>query len=133
MKKKIKRITLWGLFFALVFILSLYLSHSMEVAHAADKAAEGPAACLACHGSFDDLVAKKASFKTDRGETVNPHQYIPHNKKTAENVPNCTDCHSKHPVPPEGKIDLSKGNVDSCFLACHHAQNFEPCSSCHKR
>jgi hypothetical protein len=133
MTTQAKRITLWGLFLAVAFVLGLYLSAATKVADAADKAAQGPAACLACHGgSFETLVSKKPSFKAASGETVNPHRYIPHNEKKVESVPNCFDCHSMHPIPPKEKIDLSKIKVDSCFLACHHAQSFERCDNCHK-
>jgi hypothetical protein len=132
MKTQIKVITLWVLFLALALIVGVYLSDTMKVADAADNA-EGPAACLACHGgSFDKLASKKAAFKAPSGEIINPHQYVPHNEKKAENVPNCIDCHSAHPIPPKEKIDLSKVTVDSCF-SCHHEKNFNRCNTCHNK
>jgi hypothetical protein len=133
MKTQIKRMIISGLFLALTIIAGLYLSGTMKVADAADKVEQGPAACLACHGgSFDKLVDKKPAFKAPSDEIVNPHQYIPHNQKIAENVPDCTGCHSKHPIPPKEEIDLSKVNVDSCFQ-CHHEQNFRKCKTCHRK
>jgi hypothetical protein len=104
----------------------------IQVANAADPSAKESAACLACHGgSFDKLSSKKPAFKAPTGEIINPHVYIPHKERKAENVPNCTDCHSKHSLPPAGKIDLSQVKVDSCFRACHHDNNFKPCQDCH--
>ena len=133
MKTQIIRITLWGLFFTLALIVSLSLFGTMKVARAADEGKQGPAACLACHGeSFEKLASEKPAFKAPSGEIINPHKYIPHNEKKAENVPNCTDCHSTHPIPPKGKIDLAKVNVDSCF-GCHHSMNFQQCSNCHQK
>ena len=111
-----------------------YLSESIKIANAADTAAQGPAACLACHGrSFDKLAAKKATFKAPSGETINPHMYVPHDETKAENVPDCTNCHSPHPVPLKGKNDLSKVSIDHCYLSCHHQQNFERCDKCHRK
>ncbi|HSW40413.1 MAG TPA: hypothetical protein VLL97_13070, partial [Acidobacteriota bacterium] len=33
--------------------------------------------CLACHGSYDEIIAATADYKTSRGVAVNPHKYIP--------------------------------------------------------
>ncbi len=133
MKTQTIRIALWGVFFTLAFITGLSLFDTMKVADAADEGKQGSATCLACHGgSFDKLASKEPFFKAPSGEIINPHKYVPHNEKKAENVPNCTDCHSAHPIPPTGKVDLSKINVDNCF-GCHHAQNFQQCSNCHQK
>ncbi len=134
MKTKAKRLVLCGAFLVLASIRGGYLAHSIKFADAANEAAKGPTACLTCHGgSFDKLASKEPSFKASSGEMINPHRFIPHNEKKVENVPDCTDCHSTHPIPPKGKIDLSKVNVDTCFLACHHQQNFERCNTCHHK
>jgi hypothetical protein len=131
MKPKQKRMTLLG-FLLLTLIVSFYLSHTTKVASAVDEAPQGPAACLSCHGgSFDKLADKKPGFKTESGVLVNPHQFIPHNEKKAENVPKCLDCHTPHPNPPKEKIELSKVNVETCYVSCHHLRNFEKCSKCH--
>jgi len=130
---KTKKILYGGALFVLILIIAGYLLRYINSVQA-DTGAQGPAACLACHGgSFEKLASQKPAYKASSGEIVNPHQYIPHNEKKPENVPNCTDCHSTHPIPPKEKIDLSKVNVDSCFLSCHHQQNFEPCNNCHKK
>jgi hypothetical protein len=132
LKPQQKRTTQLGFFLVLTLILGFYLSDTTKVANAVDKKPRGAAVCLPCHGgSFDKLAAKGASFKTDSG-MVNPHQFIPHNEKKAENVPDCLDCHTAHPNPPKEKIDLSKVNIENCYLSCHHQQNFEKCDDCHK-
>ena len=132
MKPKQKRIFFLGFSLFLPLILAFYLSGIPKVADAVDKKPRGAAACLPCHGvTFDELAAQKASFKSDSG-MVNPHQFIPHNEKKAENVPDCLDCHTAHANPPKEKIDLSKVNIENCYLSCHHQQNFEKCDNCHK-
>ena len=104
-----------------------------KAAEAASEQKNQSAACLACHGgSFDKLATKPASFKTATGELINPHVYVPHDKKEAQNIPNCLDCHSKHSLPPTEKIDLTKVTVNSCFLACHHTEAFQRCDTCHE-
>ena len=127
-----KKMTRLVLFLLLTLIPGFYLSDITKVAAALDKKPKGAAACLPCHGgSFDELAAKKAGFKSDSG-MVNPHQFIPHNERKAGNVPDCLDCHTAHPNPPKEKIDLSKVNIETCYLSCHHQQNFEKCDNCHK-
>jgi predicted CXXCH cytochrome family protein len=85
--------------------------------------------CLACHGSYDEIAAKTAGYKTPDGETVNPHQYIPHSEK--KDIPECVECHVPHPIPPESKEQVQKPkNLDLCY-SCHHARNFQVCSTCH--
>jgi len=130
MKTRTEGRALWGLFI-IALVLGSYLCDIRNIAVAADKVT-GPAVCLPCHGgSFDKLAEKKPYYKSDSG-MVNPHQFIPHNEKKAENVPNCTDCHTVHPNPPKEKIDLSKVNIESCYLGCHHNQTFQRCDDCHK-
>jgi NAD-dependent SIR2 family protein deacetylase len=86
--------------------------------------------CLACHGSYDKLAAATAKFKASSGETVTPHQYVPHDEK--KDIPDCTECHKPHPIPLEDKSAVVKpDNVDWCYTACHHAQNLQPCKNCH--
>ncbi len=52
--------------------------------------------CLACHGDYDKLAEKTSNYKASSGETVTPHQYIPHKEKTE--IPDCTECHESHPM-----------------------------------
>ena len=86
--------------------------------------------CLACHGSYDKIAEATANFKASSGETVTPHQYVPHAEKT--DIPDCTECHTPHPVPLEDKSKAVKpDNVDWCYTTCHHASNLQPCKDCH--
>jgi hypothetical protein len=66
------------------------------------------------------------------GETTSPHRYVPHDSKAASAIPECTNCHEAHPIPPpSGSIDLSKVTVNWCYGACHRQNNFTPCAQCH--
>ncbi len=86
--------------------------------------------CLACHGPYDKIREATADFKASSGETITPHQYVPHADK--KDIPDCTECHTPHPIPLEDKSKAVKPNsVDWCFSSCHHANNLQPCSTCH--
>jgi hypothetical protein len=87
------------------------------------------AKCLACHGSFDKLAENTAQYETPSGEKTSPHKYIPHADK--KDIPECTECHTPHPVPIQDKEKVVKATVDFCYTSCHHAHNFQPCSTCH--
>lgn len=92
---------------------------------------EASAKCLECHGPFEELAAKPGSFTiTDwQGEhKINPHRYVPHKSK---DVPACVNCHVVHPVPPESTPEKPK-YIKWCYDACHHQQDFTPCSTCHE-
>ena len=123
-----KRIALPGLLLAL--IVSFYLFDTTNTADAVDKQNQSASVCLSCHGPFEKLADQKPGFKTDTG-LVNPHQFVPHKEKKAENVPNCLNCHTPHSNPPKEKVDLSSVNVESCYVKCHHMQNFGKCNKCH--
>jgi hypothetical protein len=86
--------------------------------------------CLACHGPYDKLIEKAGQFKTPGGETVAPHQYVPHEEK--KDIPECTECHTPHTMPLEDKstVDMPK-DVKWCYATCHHQNNFQSCSGCH--
>jgi hypothetical protein len=85
--------------------------------------------CLNCHHpSYDKIREATAKYKFSSGETVTPHQYIPHKEKTG--IPDCTECHEEHPNPPTGKVAKPK-EVTFCYTACHHLNNLDPCSKCH--
>ena len=87
-------------------------------------------ACLACHGPFDEIAAATADYTAPSGETVTPHQYIPHAEK--QEIPQCVECHVMHPIPFESKGKMVKpDNINFCYANCHHAQNLQPCSACH--
>jgi len=86
--------------------------------------------CLRCHGPFDKLAKRTGTYVTDRGEKVNPHVYVPHQ---AGKITACGECHEVHALPaiPAGKI--AKANVQYCYSACHHENDFTPCAQCHQK
>ena len=84
--------------------------------------------CLGCHGLFTKLASAPAQFVTEDGNKINPHVYIPHDKRE---IPGCTNCHDPHPVPLTSKEGSSKPDVDYCYNTCHHRRNFTPCKTCH--
>jgi hypothetical protein len=90
--------------------------------------------CLGCHGPFGKLIEATAGYVTPTGEKVNPHRYVPHDSTKDEHVPQCTQCHTAHPLdtlPQKGSVDLSKVSVQWCYNACHHQRNFTSCKQCH--
>lgn len=105
---------------------------------AAALAAPAPGAvaqtgCLRCHGPFDKLVAASGDYVAPSGEKLSPHRFVPHDSKLEKDIPECTQCHTAHPLSPQpvkGQIDLSKVNVDWCY-SCHHEKNFKSCKECH--
>jgi hypothetical protein len=76
-----------------------------------------------------------ANYKTEDGIAVNPHTFIdtsdPKPHSTGKGIPDCTNCHKPHPLPPPPAAQIPKGDVEYCFSACHHQRNFTPCSQCH--
>jgi hypothetical protein len=91
-------------------------------------------ACLECHGPFDKLAGVQAGYVAPSGEKINPHVYVPHTSREAKAVPECTNCHRPHGVPPKaGEIAaLPKPDTQWCYTTCHHNNNFESCKHCHK-
>jgi len=88
--------------------------------------------CLDCHGSFDKLARSTASYVAPGGEKGTPHRHVPHEKKDPSAIPGCSNCHQAHPVPPTSPMVVPAANVDWCYGACHHENNFTPCKNCHK-
>jgi hypothetical protein len=88
--------------------------------------------CLDCHGPFDDLAKSTAGYVAASGEKGTPHRYIPHVKKDPGAIPECSNCHQPHPVPPPSPTAAPKASVDWCFSACHHDNNFKSCKECHQ-
>ena len=86
--------------------------------------------CLSCHGPFDKLTNAPKTFIIESGDKINPHRYVPHDRKEAKSAPECINCHKAHPVPVKSKVGLSKANVDWCF-SCHHTHNLRACNACH--
>lgn len=96
----------------------------------AQAAAPGKQECLACHGSFDALIAKGITVEADP-KPVNPHKYIPHVEKGGMNeIWECTMCHTPHAMPPKKDPNREKANVEACYQ-CHHQYNFQKCDDCH--
>lgn len=103
----------------------------------ASAAAASKTVCLECH-AYHDVIAASATYVMPSGETHSPHQYIdpanaaaPHHSTGVASTPECSNCHTAHPLPPSGPVDLSKLGVEWCYGACHHQHNFTPCSKCH--
>jgi len=104
------------------------VASSLRSATIAARAEVSPDVCLGCHGPFAKLASAPAEFVTEDGKKINPHVYIPHDKRE---IPACTNCHDPHPVPLTSREDLSKPDVDYCYNTCHHRRNFTPCKTCH--
>jgi hypothetical protein len=87
--------------------------------------------CLGCHGSYDKLREKTKDYKAASGETVTPHQYVPH--ADAQDIPECTECHTPHVIPLVDKSTVVKPkSLDFCFQpGCHHMRNLQNCHACH--
>ena len=90
--------------------------------------------CLRCHGPFDKIIEASANYVAPSGEKTSPHRYVPHDSKKEEDIPECSHCHTAHPLDPmpaKGSIDLSKVGVQWCYDTCHHEKDFTPCKKCH--
>jgi hypothetical protein len=93
----------------------------------------GQKKCLDCHGPFEKLVNSATNHVAPSGEKVAPHRYVPHDSKLEKDIPECSHCHTAHPLSPEptkGSIDKSKLSVTWCF-ECHHNKDFQSCKDCH--
>jgi hypothetical protein len=105
---------------------------------AASAAESAKTTCLECH-PYDSVIETSAKYVMPSGETGSPHRYInpdnvkqPHTPTGVEGIPECSNCHKVHALPPAEPIDLSKIPVEWCYTACHHQQTFALCSTCHK-
>jgi hypothetical protein len=109
----------------------------------ASAAATSKTVCLACH-PYDSIIAASANYVMPSGETHSPHRYVnaenetfgkwsddPHHATGVENIPECGWCHTAHPLPLTGTVDLSNMGLESCYSTCHHQNNFAPCGGCH--
>ncbi len=87
-------------------------------------------ACLACHGPYDKIMAATASYVLPSGDKVSPHQFVPHD---STNVPDCTNCHKPHPIPPTASDIAAMQNTSPKYCTeCHHTGNMESCAICHE-
>ena len=85
--------------------------------------------CLGCHGPFDKIAKATAEWQSPAGDKTTPHRYIPHD---STDVPECTECHTPHEIPPKDKASVVKPkDVGFCYDSCHHAHNLQPCKNCH--
>jgi hypothetical protein len=144
MKKQIRFVISGVLLLSFVFILwrfatptsamTLFPARPLIVAQAVSSTAEtSKEACLKCHGPFEKLATANPNYGAPSGEKITPHMYVPHNSKEDKGIPQCTNCHQPHPVPPTaGGATLAKPDVQWCYGACHHENNFENCKKCHK-
>jgi predicted CXXCH cytochrome family protein len=124
----------------LIFALLCLLAAALPASQAADPQAKPDASatpsgdkdgCLQCHGPFDNLAAGPKKFTAESGDKINPHQYVPHNRKTEKGIPVCTKCHKPHPLPLTSKKDVPEPGIEWCYT-CHHTEEFKACVSCHK-
>jgi hypothetical protein len=99
---------------------------------------ERSAPCFACHGPFEKIVARTASYKTASGESVNPHTTVDRSQpKVQAHLPgtgivvDCLFCHTSHELVAAPKVDLSAVSLQYCFMGCHHEKDFMPCKQCH--
>ena len=82
-------------------------------------------ACLACHGSYEELAAKTAdsAVLTDaKGTVVNPHAR-PAGEGHAGQT--CADCHALHSGEP-----VQETAPEFC-ISCHHTNDYQ-CHTCHQ-
>jgi len=102
--------------------------------NASPPAAVSKEACLDCHGPFDKLAGASPKYVAPSGEKITPHRFVPHDSKEAKAIPGCDNCHKPHPLPPTATAlaALPKPDVQWCYTACHHENNFTPCKDCHK-
>lgn len=84
--------------------------------------------CLGCHGPFEELAARTAGTLIVEDVEANPHMYVPH-KSTK--VFTCDACHDVHLLPVSPADEITQADVQYCFLACHHEEDFRSCEECH--
>jgi hypothetical protein len=111
-----------------LFCQALGLGDSGSFAASASKEA-----CLDCHGPFDKLAASTASYAAPSGEKSTPHRYVPHDAKEAKAIPECSNCHQPHSVPPSesDRAAFRRREIDWCYTSCHHDNTLKPCKECH--
>ena len=85
--------------------------------------------CLGCHGPYEELAALTAGYVIDEGIEGNPHIYTPHE---STNITSCDSCHTVHLLPVTSPDEIPQADVQYCYLACHHTEEFSPCITCHE-
>jgi hypothetical protein len=89
-------------------------------------------ACLACHGTYEELQARTANFVDGNGDVVQPHAYLDMTKKNPHDSTNgidCLLCHTAHALPAPS-VPVSKPSLNYCYN-CHHTQDLIACNFCH--
>ena len=76
------------------------------------------------------LTSMPPMYDADPGK-INPHKFIPHDSKDPAKFPECTTCHTPHPLPPPKGFKDKSANVEMCY-SCHHNYTFQKCSGYHK-
>jgi len=83
--------------------------------------------CFSCHmensphSSWEEIAAITQDYVI-AGELHNPHDF--HVTRTDDQV-DCRFCHKMHKGSPNVE------NPENYCFGCHHAQTFDPCSTCH--
>jgi hypothetical protein len=115
-------------------LLGAVLTLASQTAPASNEES-GKEACLKCHGPFSKLAEKTRGYKAPSGETTTPHRHVPHDSKEEKTIPECEQCHQKHPVPPTAEdlaaLKNKKPSLDVCYK-CHHIEDFTSCKTCHQ-
>jgi predicted CXXCH cytochrome family protein len=97
---------------------------------AAEKTTVSKNVCLECHGPFEKLIAAGATFDAENGDKINPHRYVPHNRKDEKSIVECAKCHKAHSLSPISKSTIAKADEEWCY-SCHHKRDLSPCITCH--
>ncbi len=113
-----------------VTVVAVVICVGLALAAQAPKSTKiGKDQCLGCHGPFEKIAKATENFKTPAGDTSTPHRYVPHD---SQDVPECTECHIQHPIPPKDKSEVEKPkDVQFCYDGCHHMKNLQSCKTCH--
>lgn len=106
------------------------LALAVAAAPAGAAAPMKKADCLQCHGPLEKLTSMPPMYDADPGK-INPHKFIPHDSRDPAKFPECTTCHTPHPLPPPKGFKDKSANVEMCY-SCHHNYTFQKCSGCHK-
>jgi hypothetical protein len=116
-------------FLAVDLFLSCRVAAEEKTAASTSSEKAETESCLGCHGPFGKLAERTSGYVTEQGEKANPHVYVPHD---STNIPACDNFHGVHPLPVTPPSNIAKSNVQYCYSACHHENDFAPCVECHK-
>lgn len=119
---------------ALTLALMGRIAPSHVLAQTSNAVSSSKEACLGCHGPYEKLASLPPTYLAPSGEKINPHMYVPHETKQAKAIPECTDCHDPHSLPPDSSQTpaVAPPQVLWCYTSCHHTNSFKACKDCHK-